>query len=541
MARHLSIARGHMDGDGGGFVGSGVGVVGARQPREPASTTAMAESSSPPQHPVTEANANYVGIPGVRFVPSDEELILDYLRAKLNGEEQPTKLVRVADVYGKHPKELTDNLGGSVEGFWYVFSERQRKYPKGKRPSRSTGTAGRWKTVGKNVAVSFGADKRIIGHKCALAYELFVRSENQSRPRMVKTEWKMCEFVAEGTDKPISSAPTKMMLNDWVLCRITRKGEADEILELEDGGQATLVEEAYEEEELQDAAPPDPSQQAQVQVQVQDLVDDGADGTEVGTQGFDADVEPPIDGDCLMDAQLVDCYHQPEVWGTEDEDAENFAPEQWNAHGNQFRATAGPDPMVNQLGGVPTDPDGGQATLVEEAYEDEELQNATPPDPSQQAQAQDLAGDGEDGSDGTKVGTQGFVADAEPPIDHNRLTDVHLVDCYHQPDLWVTQNECGEDFYHDPWNFQGNQFEATIDLEPMANQLVVPAEPDLGVLSLSEVVPTDPEPWDSASALLFPDDNHEPVMDEIVKPDVDTGKDKSKDNNTAANKPPRQT
>jgi hypothetical protein len=107
-------------------------------------------------------------------------------------------------------------LGKSVEGFWYVFAERQRKYPKGKRPSRSTGTAGRWKTVGKNVEVevSFGADKKtIIGHKCALAYEVFVRSENQSRPRMVKTEWKMCEFVAEGTDKPISSAPTKMMVS----------------------------------------------------------------------------------------------------------------------------------------------------------------------------------------------------------------------------------------------------------------------------------------------------------------------------------------
>jgi hypothetical protein len=207
-----------------------------------------------------------------------------------------------------------------------------------------------------------------------------------------------------------------LQLNDWVLCRITRKGEAGEILELEDGGQATLVEEAYEDEQLQNATPPDPSQQAQVQVQ--DLVEDGANGTEVGTQGFDADVEAPIDGDCLTDIQLVDCYHQPELWSTE--------------------------------------------------------------------------------------------------------------------------NECGEDFYHDPWNLQGNQFEATIDLDPMANQLVVPAEPDLGVLSLSEVVPTDPEPWDSASALLFPDDSNEPVMDEIVKPDVDTGKEKSKDNNTAANKPPRQ-
>jgi hypothetical protein len=218
---------------------------------------------------------------------------------------------------------------------------------------------------------------------------------------------------------------------------------------------------------------------------VQGLVEDGANGTEVGTQGFDADVE----ADEILELE-----------------------------------------------------DGGQATLVEEAYEDEQLQNATPPDPSQQAQAQvQVQGLVEDGANGTEVGTQGFDADVEAPRDGDYLTDIQVVDYYPQLELWSTENECGEDFYHDTWNLQGNQFEATIDLDPMANQLVVPAEPDLGVLSLSEVVPTDPEPWDSASALLFPDDSNEPVMDEIVKPDVDTGKEKSKDNNTAANKPPRQT
>jgi hypothetical protein len=68
----------------------------------------MAESSSLPQHPVAEANANYVGIPGVRFVPSDEELILDYLRAKLDGEEQPTDLVQEGEVYEKHPSVLSE-------------------------------------------------------------------------------------------------------------------------------------------------------------------------------------------------------------------------------------------------------------------------------------------------------------------------------------------------------------------------------------------------------------------------------------------------
>jgi hypothetical protein len=49
-----------------------------------------------------------VGIPGVRFMPTEEELILDYLNAKLAGSELPTDLMKEADVYREHPKELSE-------------------------------------------------------------------------------------------------------------------------------------------------------------------------------------------------------------------------------------------------------------------------------------------------------------------------------------------------------------------------------------------------------------------------------------------------
>jgi hypothetical protein len=118
------------------------------------------------------------------------------------------------------------SLGYSVEDFWYAFTSRQRKYPKGKRPSRSTGD-GRWKPVGLNGPVR-GSDEKMIGHKSALSYEEFVPDDGQPqgsrrRRRMVKTEWKMCEFVAKDTNKPISSAPNKMLVSAHLsylyLCR----------------------------------------------------------------------------------------------------------------------------------------------------------------------------------------------------------------------------------------------------------------------------------------------------------------------------------
>jgi hypothetical protein len=149
-----------------------------------------------------------------------------------------------------------------------------------------------------------------------------------------------------------------LQLNEWVLCRITLKGDTPSSDHEDDEQAADFVDEPYdyEDEELQDTTPPDPSQQAQVQ----DLVGDGADGsagtTEVGAEGFDADVESSFDGDGLIkEVQFFDCYHL-EVCDNGNECGGNFDHEPWNVVGNQVEATAEPDePMVNQLN-VPSDP-----------------------------------------------------------------------------------------------------------------------------------------------------------------------------------------
>jgi hypothetical protein len=141
-----------------------------------------------------------------------------------------------------------------------------------------------------------------------------------------------------------------LQLNEWVLCRITLKGDTPSSDHEDDEQAADFVDEPYdyEDEELQDTAPPDPSQEAQVQ----DLVGDGADGsagtTEVGGEGFDADVEPSFDGDGLIkEVQFFDCYHL-EVCDNGNECGGNFDHELWNE-------SAEPDePMVNQLN-VPSD------------------------------------------------------------------------------------------------------------------------------------------------------------------------------------------
>ncbi|CAM0883145.1 unnamed protein product [Alopecurus aequalis] len=320
-------------------------------------------SSSWQQHPGAEAeappNAEYLDIPGVRFLPSDQELIRYYLWPRIHGGEPLTNLVHEADVYAEHPKDLTTRLGKSVGDFWYVFSKRNRKYPKGKRPSRSTDdAAGRWKAVGKNLPILFGEDNVTIGHKCGLAFELFVRDDPSSRARTVKTEWKMFEYVAGDTNKPISpeTDPQFMLLNDVVLCKITRKAAAaGQEAVLEDQGQEPPLDEPDEDEEqVPTALPPDPAEQARAQLMPMpyNLLHEGADGAEVGTERVaDADLEQPGDGDGgATDVNFVDWQYHSEPWG-DGFGGIAFDHDQWN----QFGATTDPDPMVNHFH-VPADP-----------------------------------------------------------------------------------------------------------------------------------------------------------------------------------------
>ncbi|XP_039022450.1 NAC transcription factor ONAC010-like [Hibiscus syriacus] len=79
---------------------------------------------------------------GFRFVPTDAELIENYLIKKLNDEHLPTnKNIHEVDLYGSTPSQITQQYQQSDGGEeWYFFTPRNRKYPNGKRSNRAAGT-----------------------------------------------------------------------------------------------------------------------------------------------------------------------------------------------------------------------------------------------------------------------------------------------------------------------------------------------------------------------------------------------------------------
>ncbi|KAJ1433204.1 NAC domain [Sesbania bispinosa] len=159
--------------------------------------------------------------PGFRFHPTDEELILHYLRKKIASIPLPVSIIAEVDIYKLDPWELPAKATfGEKE--WYFFSPRDRKYPNGARPNRAA-ASGYWKATGtdKTIVTSLprGGAKEHIGVKKALVFY------KGKPPKGVKTNWIMHEYRLVDNNKPIKLKDSSMRLDDWVLCRIYKKSK----------------------------------------------------------------------------------------------------------------------------------------------------------------------------------------------------------------------------------------------------------------------------------------------------------------------------
>nr|AXF54229.1 NAC8 [Cucurbita pepo] len=133
--------------------------------------------------------------PGFRFHPTDEELVVHYLKKKATSLPLPVAIIAEVDLYKYDPWELPAKACYGEEE-WYFFSPRDRKYPNGARPNRAA-TSGYWKATGTDkpvIALSEG--NRKVGVKKALVFY------GGKPPKGIKTNWIMHEYRL--ADKPDS-------------------------------------------------------------------------------------------------------------------------------------------------------------------------------------------------------------------------------------------------------------------------------------------------------------------------------------------------
>ncbi|KAK7272509.1 hypothetical protein RJT34_29147 [Clitoria ternatea] len=160
--------------------------------------------------------------PGFRFHPTDEELVVHYLKKKAASAPLPVAIIAEVDLYKFDPWELPAKAAfGEQE--WYFFSPRDRKYPNGARPNRAA-TSGYWKATGTDKPVLTSGGTQKVGVKKALVFY------GGKPPRGIKTNWIMHEYRL-ADNKPNNRPPgcdlgnkkNSLRLDDWVLCRIYKK------------------------------------------------------------------------------------------------------------------------------------------------------------------------------------------------------------------------------------------------------------------------------------------------------------------------------
>ncbi|XP_074301318.1 NAC domain-containing protein 40-like [Silene latifolia] len=141
--------------------------------------------------------------PGFRFSPTDEELILYYLKKKLDGFDKCVELIPVVDICKFEPWDLPAKSIIKSDQEWFFFSPRGKKYPNGSQSKRAT-EIGYWKATGKERNVKSGAN--VIGTKRTLVFHI------GRAPKGERTEWIMHEYCMSGKGQ-----------DALVVCRLRRK------------------------------------------------------------------------------------------------------------------------------------------------------------------------------------------------------------------------------------------------------------------------------------------------------------------------------
>ncbi|KAH9624917.1 hypothetical protein KSS87_004193 [Heliosperma pusillum] len=157
--------------------------------------------------------------PGFRFHPTDEELVVEYLKRKVYASPLPASIIPDVDLCKSDPWDLPGDKGKER----YFFSTKEAKYPNGNRSNRAT-ISGYWKATGKDKPIVSGPRTTsknnpplVVGMKKTL---VFYRGKP---PHGSRTDWIMHEYRLLHSSLLHPNMKTREATGDWVLCRIFLK------------------------------------------------------------------------------------------------------------------------------------------------------------------------------------------------------------------------------------------------------------------------------------------------------------------------------
>ncbi|KAL0454824.1 UNVERIFIED_CONTAM: NAC transcription factor 56 [Sesamum latifolium] len=119
------------------------------------------------QYPSSSRSAMNLPI-GYCFLPTDDELIVHYLKRKVYNHPLPYNNIPTFNLYEFAPENLCDMLrGDDREKEWYLFSPRKRISSGGTRADRTT-PYGHWKATSGDRPIKHNGE--VVGYRNTLVY-----------------------------------------------------------------------------------------------------------------------------------------------------------------------------------------------------------------------------------------------------------------------------------------------------------------------------------------------------------------------------------
>lgn len=153
--------------------------------------------------------------PGFRFHPTDEELVIYYLKRKVSGKPFRFDAISEVDIYRSEPADLADKSRLKTrDQEWYFFSALDKKYGNGGRMNRATGK-GYWKATGNDRQVKH--EERVVGLKKTLVFH------SGRAPDGKRTNWVMHEYRLTEKEMERIGTGSSQPQDAYVLCRVFHK------------------------------------------------------------------------------------------------------------------------------------------------------------------------------------------------------------------------------------------------------------------------------------------------------------------------------
>ncbi|XP_019149694.1 PREDICTED: NAC domain-containing protein 82-like [Ipomoea nil] len=156
--------------------------------------------------------ANTTLPPGFRFHPTDEELIMYYLKRKVTGRKLHSEAKRAIpelNIRLYAPWELPGK-SRSKDLEWYFFCPIEKKYASGSRMKRANET-GFWKATGNDRTVTYKG--RTVGKIKTLIFH------QGHAGKGIRTDWVIHEYRME--DKHLADA--RIVQDSYVICKVFEK------------------------------------------------------------------------------------------------------------------------------------------------------------------------------------------------------------------------------------------------------------------------------------------------------------------------------